>query len=693
MLTLVASTTGGRSARAEDGDGDATVAPIATTTVALASDVRTTTTATRAPTWAAAITSSTAPLAVEVAPPPSADEASLAPVHVVASRVAGDARRAARHTDTIDRAEIERSGARDVAALLSTQGGLDIERSFRGAAIRMSGLEPEHTLVLIDGTPMVGRVDGVLDLSRLSLADVERIEIVRGASSALHGADALAGVIEITTRRPKRGLDVEVDLVGRSMPALIDSTTPGVDGRARLAWAGEGMRAKLRAGVDRDDPFDLDPSTPDTSGAGHVGFEMGGEGEYDVDPDLRLAARASYLRRDSNGVDLGTGGALFDRTSAVETLDVGTEVRAFLAPGRRLDGSVVWSLYRSQSLLDQRGDDDGDTYNDTHQNQVVARLVWGERFGTDHKLAVGVEGTMEQVSSGRLRDGGSDRYRASVFAEHGWTLSEDPRLLVVPGVRLDVDSTFGTHATPQLSLRADPIPAVILRASFGLGFRAPSFQEQLFDFDNRAVGYRVLGNPDVGPETSRSWTVRAEYLPVEEVTLAVGGYWNDVDDLIDYAVVSAPGGPLVFQVVNVAAARTRGVELSAGVDVPIDETWRVGGKASYNLLGADDLTTDRALYGRSTHQIAGEARIEIVPIGLQLSTRATWWSERAYDSGDPAAPSVLDPYAMLSARAALTFFEDRITLEVGLENALDAGDASLLLIRPRTLFAGITGRI
>ncbi len=87
----------------------------------------------------------------------------LAPVEVVGARVGSHTARAARATQVIDRAAIERSGARHVGELLAARG-LDVAQSFRGTTLRLSGLEPEHVLVRVDGVPVIGRVDGALDL-------------------------------------------------------------------------------------------------------------------------------------------------------------------------------------------------------------------------------------------------------------------------------------------------------------------------------------------------------------------------------------------------------------------------------------------------------------------------------------------------------------------------------------------------
>ena len=105
-------------------------------------------------------------------------------------------------TDT----DIRRSGARDVAELLEREGGVYVSRQAgRGTRIEMQGLASEHVLILINGQRVIGRINGAIDLTRLRVAQIQRIEIVKGPSSALYGSDALGGVINIITREPETG--------------------------------------------------------------------------------------------------------------------------------------------------------------------------------------------------------------------------------------------------------------------------------------------------------------------------------------------------------------------------------------------------------------------------------------------------------------------------------------------------------
>lgn len=103
-------------------------------------------------------------------------------------------------TEVISRKKIEASGARNAAEVLETQLGIDVVPFFGGSRVRMLGLDSQYVLILIDGERISGRLNNAVDLSRFKVQNIERIEIVKGASSALYGADAIGGVINLITR-------------------------------------------------------------------------------------------------------------------------------------------------------------------------------------------------------------------------------------------------------------------------------------------------------------------------------------------------------------------------------------------------------------------------------------------------------------------------------------------------------------
>ena len=98
----------------------------------------------------------------------------------------------------IQRKQIQQAGSMRLRDILQEQPGLQLVTGF-GAGLQMQGLSPEHTLILLDGQPLIGRTSGVLDLSRVSLSGIKRIEIIKGPSSSLYGSEAMAGVINLIT--------------------------------------------------------------------------------------------------------------------------------------------------------------------------------------------------------------------------------------------------------------------------------------------------------------------------------------------------------------------------------------------------------------------------------------------------------------------------------------------------------------
>ena len=114
-------------------------------------------------------------------------------------RRAGDA---VQPTEIITRAQIEALGVRDLPQLLQQHPGVEMVYTSRGTGLRLQGMDHEYVLILIDGQRVAGRSGSFTDISRFSLRDIERVEIVKGPAAALYGADAIGGVFNLITRGP-----------------------------------------------------------------------------------------------------------------------------------------------------------------------------------------------------------------------------------------------------------------------------------------------------------------------------------------------------------------------------------------------------------------------------------------------------------------------------------------------------------
>ena len=113
-------------------------------------------------------------------------------------------------TEVITRSEIEATGAENIGEALEHRVGVVVDRDAHGDGVQLQGLDSDYILILLDGEPQVGRIAGKLDLARISVENVERIEIVKGASSALFGSAAMGGVINVITRKTSSPFAVQL---------------------------------------------------------------------------------------------------------------------------------------------------------------------------------------------------------------------------------------------------------------------------------------------------------------------------------------------------------------------------------------------------------------------------------------------------------------------------------------------------
>ena len=473
-------------------------------------------------------------------------------------------------TEVITSEDIRR-GPPDLSALLAERVGIQSDGGVpAGASVQLRGFTARRVLILLDGQPLVGRINGVLDLSRIPIANLDRIEIVKGPQSTLYGTDAIGGVINLISRpAPSAG----------SVAGI--SSTMGSHGRTALdadaGWRRGSVSMAMDAGysgVDLVGGMSSDQSTYSRRGNGAVRMrwdidsarhiESGALGVIErqryrtgqlfhfgdnVQSSLRLAA---YQDTRNDRFNLTLSASTFDHLSRASTRDVPATDSGARDRQRLVQGELNWSGTRGSSVVDAG---------------VSLRREWiaADRLSEDVTAITGLE----------------------PFAQATLTLGS---LLVTPGARLSVSDRWGEFLAPRLAFLFRPSDGVALRASVGRGFRAPDFKELYLSFANDAAGYAVEGNPDLRPERSTSMSLGGEWTGATAFARATAFNAN-YRDFIETLAQDANG---VFTYGNVARGWSRGLEVEAGVLV---RDWRVelGGER----LWTRDESTGRSLFGRA----------------------------------------------------------------------------------------------
>ena len=591
----------------------------------------------RAPTLllVAALAAALPPAAAQVAPADSARMArDLGRVVVTATRTAAALEDVPIPTTVVTAERAQADGVRSLDALLQTVPGLDLTSDF-GTGLQVQGLDPDYTLVLIDGEPVIGRTAGVLDLSRLSLAGVDRVEIVRGPSSSLYGSDALAGVVHLVTATPRE-------------PRARIETRGGSQGLAGLAaeaeggalLAGRAVGARLSLDAARTSGYDLDPERvgrtgPDTDDATadlRLAAELGPRTR------LRVGARASASDRALEyAFEDATGGVSpIDQRSRRRTWSLAPELRHLWGGRFAARASAYTAGFEAETDVFEPldGGETAQTYADRFAQTTTKAGVQGDAlWSAHHRTVLGAGAQRDALDGERYGGARPTATQLHVFAQHEWEPSR--RWALNASARLDRHSDAGTRLSPKAAVLARVSDRLRLRASVGSGFKAPDFRQLFLDFANGVGGYTLFGSArlaegvarleaegrldaiagdpaalgTIRPETSVAVNAEVELAPSDRLRLTLGGFRNAVRDLIDVQPVGtlADGSP-IYTYVNLARIRTEGLAF----DVEARPAWPAAGgltlAAGVQALRSRDLDKLDALRAGTVFERGADGR-------------------------------------------------------------------------------------
>ena len=602
-------------------------------------------------------------------------------IFVTGTRSERPASTATAPSEVVTREDLARTGARTVADALATRPGVWVERSLGRTSVSLQNLGPEYTLILVDGQRQVGRVDGALDLDRLTTGGIERIEIVRGAGSALYGSEALGGIVNVITQDPE-GRFAELAFRHDSLDAT-DLAARAGDGRKRWRW-------QLGAGLGRGDGYDLDRSDLTTTASAFDEQRVDGRVAWVADDGRRIGLTADYLRRDLRGIQSTATGAVFDRRNLDEAASVRLRARWPFGEKTIVTAGASVTELRDQFLADQRSSDALDDYQESIDRAAEATAQVERRIGGRNLVTLGADAMAEDLRSPRLVDGDGRRMRGAVFVQDELRLGARYQLLVVPAGRVDVDSQFGLHLTPKIGARWDASETVAVRASYGWGYRAPDFKQLYLRFENPGVGYVIDGDPELGPETSQTIAAGAD-VRLGAAAITVDAYRTDLSDMIGFELDPDTTMGQRFVYANIASAHAQGVDVGA--------TWergRLAARAGYSLSFTEDEDLSRPLQGRPRHRGSVELTWRDADEGFTAVARVVATGRRVYffdlDGDGMDDEEVAARTAVIGAQLAKRFGDD-LQLYLGVDNLLDHGEARLTPIPPRSLYTGLEGRL
>lgn len=553
---------------------------------------------------AAAVSAAVASFAAFSVPACAEDTMTTETVHVTASRVEQELMDVNMAVSVITRADIERSGARNVGELLEDIPGVRINNDGGQGMkrVKIRGEDAYRTLVMIDGQKVAEHksMSGAPMLIDPSM--IERIEVIKGPASVLYGSDAIGGAINIIT---KKGGDKPIE---GEVSAGMNTSASGKNAAASVYGAYEGWKYRLSASVEDND--NLKTPKGDAPNTYFSARSASAFVSYDFSPDATVGGTLSYY-----DLEFGSG----DMSGAYDNFAVDvpkwkqTKVAAF-GEFRNLSESLV--RLRTDAFL-QRGDKDmvntigmlttSEKYPSPYLMYVypIAQNVMDQygfsvqsdwQLGEKNYLVAGYEFSYDDLSADSITqmrphemmptvitmgDKTYDGYQmtnavyasmetmlpADLVLSYGvrytWVKSEMDMTNNKDGAKTDFGDTSDGKAVFNAGILWHGIEQLTLRANYSQGYRFPLLQHLYVDTAMGMGTGTTYANPDLKPETSDNFEIGARWTS-QHVTLDATVFYSKADDYIAALYNAALGGD---QYQNIAEATTYGLELAGSVRV------------------------------------------------------------------------------------------------------------------------------
>ena len=406
-----------------------------------------------------------------------------------------------------------------------------------GTFLRLNGLGNKYILILINGQKLSGDISNNVDLNRINMARVKRIEVLDGAASSLYGSDAIAGVINIITDQPTQHL------------VSITSDTK-VSGRGVLTEAvsldiyKNGFGSYTSFSHDRADSYrtndleyikDSDTETQPTIAPFFTGYRsniIGQKFTYAPTQHLALNAGIDYsykiTDRPETRPDI-TGGTDYEMRYKGLRWNVGGIYKMTNRHSLQADFTVDRFRYGKEYDVETKTNAIGDYVQSKKQRMMEGELKAILGLTANSTTIIGADWRQDYLCA---TSGNIDQhvYTLAAYAQHEMKLTKD--LTATLGLRYTHHETFNNQLTPKATLMYAP-GNFRLRATYSAGFRAPGLDELYYHYFsvNRGKPQISFGNKDLSPERSHYFSLNAEYR-TQLIAISLTGYLNRINDMV-----------------------------------------------------------------------------------------------------------------------------------------------------------------
>ncbi len=581
---------------------------------------------------------------------------------------------------------IAQMGAQNVSDVLQNQSGVLIGQDpSLGSSVQLQGLGGQNVKILINGVPMIGRLNGNIDVSQIPTEQIERIEIVEGPMSVVYGTDAIGGVINIITKTPKtteRNLRLKsyADAVGNFNSDFGLTTYKSINSEK-----GRYLGFDLNAGRQFFKGFDFNPSSrsmdwkPKTRVYGDAQLRYK---QRNLEQTLRYSHYYEYLldRSDAEYNLINISG--YNNYFHTQRKDLSAITDLKINRKNALRFQNAFNIYERAKINVRRNlvtgaevitrPDDQDT---TWNGAMNLRGLWEYRpLSGQISTLLGYEAQSEHLITQRVKSG-TQIHDIALFGSIEYTPNK--RINIKPSLRLAYNSAFGeaifteyfdsrlkiAPLIPSLQIKANLSEHLVLRSSYARGFRAPTAKELYFLFVD--INHNVQGNLNLQAENSHNFNLSLDYRHAIDqktaVTFKLTSFYTQVADQIQLSLVDINTN--LYQYINIGSLHSEGVTAQTQM-----------------FVGAWDLNLSYSLISNSSRFDANsDVKKWLIPQGtinisyawkktgssLNLFSRYTGKMQGFINDGTSYE---MDSYWLADINLTQNLLKNRVQLQIGAKN-------------------------
>lgn len=599
---------------------------------------------------------------------------------ITASFVPQKADQSIYNVKVIDRREIEMKAATNVADIMSKVVNVKLNHDpALGTSLRLKGLSGNNVKILVDGVPVIGRVGGNIDISQLNLYNIDHIEMVEGPLSVIYGSNALAGAINIITKENNYSkLSAHANAYYESVGTYnFDGGISSKIGKHSFSFAGG---RNFFDGFSTNDFFEVGPyRVEDRYSIWKPKEQYNADFYYSLkNTRNKIKYQASYMKE-----TLESKGSLLPSKyyKAIDDWFYSSRISNRLEYTQQIGGNYTLNMLGSYSYYQRHRktyDKDLDMLTSnlidedtTEFNSFIYRVLFGNKQAKKKlSFITGLDLNYEYALGEKIFNGRQEIGDYAVFTSLMYKLTN--KISIQPGLRFAYNTKFGVPPVPSINVKWDMLSRITMRASYAMGYRAPSLKELYIFFVD--INHNIQPNEKLKAENGNNFDFAFRFNSEKDQKihysyLELGLFYNDMENIIYLA--NRQGDE--YQYINLSNYNTLGGQLTFQYNYYpyLDFGISLGETGTYSSLG--NKSPKIGDYKFTTDLSANISnKIEKLKLSISLNYKFTGKSYLYdIDEKDQISITSLESYHNLDLTFVKKFFTNRLTVSAGVKNIFD----------------------